>query len=281
VYISDIVDCESPVFDLSELNVPTGSQEETSPRVASDAPEQSVDADAIVSCSGSNMCKPGETGAQCPDWCTGKAGPVGQFKGAEKGQYYCDDSMINGFGAQHWCLNNDSTHTQFNTPAKGCAWMGFKDSATPDRKLGEPTAAQMAAGITSLGFAHSRDQAKNLCGQCFLAVTSDGTNTEVQLVMGVDQNGNGTWPGSAIFDWADYDFMHSGPSFGNDSPYGKLFKNGCGSDINCNSPSKKPSQQKDAGQFISVYISGIVDCNNPKVDLSGLPVTQAAAALLI
>merc|ERR1719171_3416857 len=228
---------------------------------------------AVVDCSGNNACKPGSPGDNCPKWCSGKAGPVGKFQGAEKGQYYCDDSMISGFGAAHWCLNNDGTDTKFNSPAKGCAWLGFKDPEDASRKQGEPTAAQKKAGITSLGFAHSRDQSKARCGQCYVAVSSDGTNTEVQLVMGVDQNGNGTWPASGIFDWADWDFMsRTTGDWRTDSPYGKLFKNGCGGDINCNSSSRKPKQEKDAGQFIAVYVSDIVDCTNPVFDLSELDV---------
>jgi hypothetical protein len=239
-----------------------------------------VAASSVVDCSGNNACKPGSSGDACPKWCTGKAGPVGKFSDAPKGQYYCDADMISGYGAQHWCLNDDGTDTKFNSPAKGCAWLGFQDPEDASRQQGQPTAAQKKAGITSLGFAHSRDQSKARCGQCYVAVSSDGTNTEVQLVMGVDQNVN--WPTSGIFDWADWDFMSSAPSWRTDSPYGKLFKNGCGGDINCDGQSRKPTQTgADAGQYISIYVSDVVDCNNPVFDLSALGVPTTAETLLI
>merc|ERR1712034_212923 len=97
-----------------------------------------------------------------------------------------------------------------------------------------------------------------------------------------DQNGNGTWPDSGIHDWADWDFMGSAPNWRTDSPYGKLFKNGCGGDVNCQGPKRKPSQTKDAGVYIAVYLSDVVDCTNPVFDLAALNLpTQISEALLI
>jgi len=213
-------------------------------------------ADAIVECSAAGEaattgCTKGAAG--CPKWCIAKAGPVGKFAGAPNGQYNCD--IADSFGA-HWCLNGQAGGQEFNSPAKGCSWL----------KAGV-TEKQKQRGVSSLAFAHSRNQGKATCGQCFIAAVNRGTHSEVQLVMGVDQNV--TWPDTSIYDWSDHNFMGHWPT-GNDSAYGKLADVACDKVSgnfggNCNPT--HPSQKTDVGVAVSIYVSNVVDCNDPDFEL--------------
>lgn len=202
------------------------------------------------------------------DWCIGKVGPVGL------GQYNPEASAA---VIDHWgCV-----------AAKATAPQWFEKGVT---------AAQKAAGVTSLGLAHSLANTGNnahaiTCNQCYIAAVEGKNGREIQLVRGVDHHTH--WPETGIYDWADWNWVANptvpatAPVIANQvSPYWTLIEGACG----VNSPawscptglsSQSPPQNNDTTMHLNVFLSGIVDCDNPQFDLSKIGFSSSTGTLLI